>query len=357
MQATPATWQLLLSSGWQGDKSLKALCGGEALDNRLAETLLGSVGSLWNMYGPTETTIWSAALPIESANLGSIPLGPPIANTTFYVVDTKNEPVPIGVAGELLIGGEGLARGYLNRPDLTAEKFISDPFSPLTGARLYRTGDLVRYKNDGTLQFLGRLDHQVKLRGFRIELGEIESVLRREPGVEDAVVLLKGINDDKQLLAWLKADEQYWQNTSGLREKLRQSLPEYMVPSRVFYLKDFPRTPNGKLDRNMLKIPERQSEDEQPLPTEKLTPLQESIARTFRELLNLEKVSLRENFFDIGAHSLLLVRAHHRLKQEVYSQLTLVNFFQYPTIGSLAEFIRGHKIEKVNSLASLHSEA
>ena len=189
MQATPSTWRLLLESGWEGNPHLKILCGGEAWPAQLAEQLLPKCASLWNMYGPTETTIWSAVYAVEKGK--PVLIGRPIANTQFYVVDSHLQPVPVGVPGELLIGGEGLARGYWNRPELTAEKFIADPFSTDAESRLYRTGDLVRYLADGTLEFLGRIDHQVKIRGFRIELGEIESVLRAHSGVSDAVVVVR----------------------------------------------------------------------------------------------------------------------------------------------------------------------
>lgn len=338
MQATPATWQLLLSAGWKGDSRLKILCGGEALEPGLAASLFGCAESVWNMYGPTETTIWSAALRLTGTEGDSIPVGHPIANTTFYVVDQHCQAVPIGVAGELLIGGRGLARGYLNREELTRERFIADPFSDKPGARLYRTGDLVRYRRDGLIEFLGRLDHQVKLRGFRIELGEIESVLRQQAQVSDAVVLLREVNGDRQLVAWLLAEDTD-QDTSAIRSELRVLLPEYMVPSRIILLTQFPRTPNGKLDRGALTIPTHVETNSEKRSVENLTPLQETIASVFREMLNLQRVSLSDNFFDLGAHSLLIVRVHERLKQEIDPELTLVTFFQYPTIGSLAEFL------------------
>ena len=190
MQATPITWRLLLEAGWNGTPRLKALCGGEAFPRDLADELLKRAASVWNMYGPTETTIWSSTLQVEHGE-GPVSLGPPIDNTQFYVLDADNELAPIGVPGELHIGGDGLARGYFRRPELTAEKFIRSQFSSSPHSRLYKTGDLVRRDADGRLEFLGRLDHQVKLRGFRIELGEIETVLARYPGVRDAVVIVR----------------------------------------------------------------------------------------------------------------------------------------------------------------------
>ncbi|MCB0082341.1 MAG: amino acid adenylation domain-containing protein, partial [Caldilineaceae bacterium] len=232
MQATPATWRLLLLYGWPGVPNLKILCGGEALHTELAEKLLPRCASLWNMYGPTETTIWSTIHQVtteqfngseEQSQNGVVPIGHPIANTTIHILDANGQPAPVGVPGDLYIGGEGLARGYFNRPELTAERFIDDPFAAAPQARLYKTGDLAQYRADGTIDFLGRQDDQVKLRGFRIELGEIESVLNRHPGVEQAVVALRedsaGGNDaiddssaggeaNKRLVAYIKPNPQ-----------------------------------------------------------------------------------------------------------------------------------------------------
>jgi len=190
MQGTPATWNLLLESGWQGSKRLRMLCGGESLSRQLADRLLERGAELWNLYGPTETTIWSTLSKVEPSS-EPITIGKPIANTQVYVLDGRLRPVPVGIAGELHVGGDGLARGYLNRPELTREKFIPNPFDPQTGARVYRTGDRVRCLSDGNLQFLGRLDHQVKLRGHRIELGEIETILATHPAIQRAVVSLR----------------------------------------------------------------------------------------------------------------------------------------------------------------------
>src|SRR5208283_4112917 len=221
MQATPVTWKLLIEAGWDGKPALKALCGGEAFPRDLANELVRRAQSVWNMYGPTETTIWSSTIEVKAGE-GAVPIGPPIDNTQFYVLDRNNQPVPIGVAGELHIGGDGLARGYFHRPELTAEKFIADPFreesvrggslgggsSPTeSGARMYKTGDLVRYHADGTIEYLGRLDHQVKLRGFRIELGEIEAVLKGHPGVREAVVMAReDVPGYKRLVAYVVAN-------------------------------------------------------------------------------------------------------------------------------------------------------
>lgn len=343
MQGTPATWKLLIAAGWKGDPNLKILCGGEALDTDLARSLLVRSQSLWNMYGPTETTIWSAVLPIEQVGWTAIPVGRPMQNTSFYVFDTLGEPTPFGVAGELWIGGEGLSRGYLNRPDLTADRFMFKSFQELTqagpGVRLYRTGDLVRYRRDGTLDFLGRIDHQVKLRGFRIELGEIESVLRNFPGVVDAVTLLRESNDDKRLVAYLVFSGGTPPAVATLRDHLRGTLPEYMIPSAFMFLQELPRLPNGKLDRNALPAPEQQLDADGVDFAAAATSLQQTISAAFCRALQVEKVGVDQNFFDLGAHSLLIVRVHEELNQRITVKVPLISFFQYPTIRTLAAFI------------------
>lgn len=340
MQATPATWKLLVAAGWKGDPQLKILCGGEALDNGLARSLLVRSKSLWNMYGPTETTIWSAALHVQAVVSEPVPIGQPIRNTSFYVVNGLGQPVPPGVAGELWIGGEGVARGYLNRPELTAERFLAAPFAEQgTAARVYRTGDLVRHRADGTLEFLGRIDHQVKLRGFRIELGEIESALRSCPGVLDAVVLLRADADDKRLVGYVACGSGPSPAESDLRAALRATLPEYMVPSAFVALPEFPRLPNGKLDRSALPAPERASGSEDAAFTPPVTGLQQTIAEIFRNLLGVERVGLDQNFFDLGAHSLQIVKAHSELNRSLEKKIMLVALFQHPTIRSLAEYM------------------
>lgn len=252
MQATPATWRLLMESGWQESPNLKILCGGEAWPEDLAKSLLSRCGTLWNMYGPTETTIWSAVCQIREGD--AISLGRPIANTQFYIVDSQMQPVPAGTPGELLIGGDGLARGYLNRPELTAKKFIPDTFGPDKIARLYRTGDTVRYLPDGRLEFVGRLDQQVKIRGFRIELGDIENALCSTPGVQQAVVVVREDGHEKHLVAYIVATVDQKPSAVDLRSYLRQKLPVYMIPSSFVFIKSMPLTPNGKIDRKALRM-------------------------------------------------------------------------------------------------------
>ena len=253
MQATPATWRLLLEAGWEGNNNFKILCGGEALPRDLAVELLKRGSSVWNMYGPTETTVWSTTSRI-TADGSPITIGRPIANTEVYVLDSHLEPVPVGVPGELYIGGAGVARGYLHRPELTAEKFIAHPFRDReSGARLYRTGDLARFRANGELECLGRIDNQVKVRGFRIELGEIESVLGQYPGVKQSVVVAReDTPGDKRLVAYVAVHKGQSLGVDALREFLKQRLPDYMLPSRFVFLDALPLTPNGKVDRKAL---------------------------------------------------------------------------------------------------------
>ena len=303
MQATPVTWKLLIEAGWEGKPALKVLCGGEAFPRDLANELVRRAQSVWNMYGPTETTIWSSTLEVKAGE-GSVPIGPPIDNTQFYVLDTANQLVPIGVAGELYIGGDGLARGYFHRPELTAEKFGSDPFRPDTNARMYKTGDLVRRVPDGTIEFLGRLDHQVKLRGFRIELGEIETALARYPGVREAVVIVReDIPGDKRLVAYVTSDQQAI-TVATVREALTGKLPNYMLPSAVVRLDAMPLTPNGKIDRKALPAPDTGRAARQREYVAPRTEQEKTLSAIWAEVLHLERVGIQDNLFELGADSL-----------------------------------------------------
>ena len=334
MQATPATWHLLLESGWEGKADLRIFCGGEALTSELAGKLLPRCQELWNMYGPTETTIWSSTERITSAE--KIFLGPPIANTQFYVLDDQQQPVAPGDCGELLIGGDGLARGYLKRPELTAERFIPNPNG--VPSRLYRTGDLVRCRPEGSLEFLGRLDQQVKLRGFRIELGEIESVLANIPGISRAAVILREDRPgDKRLVAYYTGSDDL--SSTSLRQALRTTLPDYMIPSAFQHLEQFPLTPNAKLDRKALAQPAIK----RPLLAQEFiaprTSIEKQLAALWCELLQLEEIGIDDSFFELGGHSLDAVRMtslyHSRFGQEI----SPVKVFQYPTIAKLSRFL------------------
>jgi acyl-coenzyme A synthetase/AMP-(fatty) acid ligase len=246
---------MLLSTAWKGNPRLRLLCGGEALPRQLADQLLNRGKCLWNMYGPTETTVWSTLQRVE-AGTGPVPIGRPIANTQVYVLRADFSAFAVGEIGSLYIGGAGLTRGYRNRPDLTAEHFVPDPFSGQPGARLYHTGDLARFLPDGTLECLGRVDHQVKVRGFRIELGEIETVLGSHSAVRETVVAARtATTGETQLAAYFVPRSGSSPSISELRQFLGERLPEYMVPTDIEMLSSLPLTPNGKIDRKALPAP------------------------------------------------------------------------------------------------------
>jgi len=340
LQATPTTWRMLLDSGWEGKSGLKVLCGGEYMGPDLAARLLPRCKELWNVYGPTETTIWSSAQRVLSPD--RIFLNPLLANTQFYVVDDKMNLVPPGETGELLIGGIGLARGYLHRPELTAEKFVPDPWSALPGARLYHSGDLVRRRSDDSLECLGRLDHQVKLRGFRIELGEIESALEKIEGIRQAVVIVREDRPgDQRLVAYYTGAEAL--SPVLLLQSLKSVLPEYMLPASFLRLEQFPLTPNAKLDRKALPAPERKRP---PLAQEFIaprTPLETQLASLWCELLDLDRVGIDDSFFDLGGNSLAVVRMAALGNSRLGREIPPVKVFQYPTIAQLCRFLdHGH---------------
>jgi amino acid adenylation domain-containing protein len=347
LQGTPATWRLLIEAGWRGGAGFKALCGGEAFPPALAAELGERAGSIWNLYGPTETTIWSAVAEVRDLAAGApVPVGRPIDATRIHLLGRlgpHGEPVPAGVAGELLIGGAGLARGYLARPDLTAEKFVPDPFAAAPGERLYRTGDLARYRPDGRLECLGRLDAQVKVRGFRIELGEIEAVLALHPAVAQAAVAARGEGEARGLVAYVvprSADQPL--DAGELRAALRRSLPDYMVPAIVMELAALPLTPNGKVDRRALPAPERSRPAAGYAPPR--TPAEEILAGVWERVLGLAgegadetaRVGIHDNFFDLGGHSVLAIQIVARAR-EAGLLLTPIQIFQRPTIAELAE--------------------
>jgi len=290
---------------------------------------------------------------MRSEEPGSVPIGRPIANLEVYVLDRQGNAVPVGVPGELHIGGVGLARGYVGRPDLTAERFVPHPYSTIPGARLYKTGDLVRYRVDGNLEFLGRMDHQVKLRGFRIELGEIEAVLSRFPGVQETVVLLREDSHiGKYLVAYIVADQQSVVSTTDLRRFLQAELPNYMVPSQFVLLETLPLTLNGKLDRRALPAPETTVQKPEDLFEEPRTELERGIAQIWQELLGRGKVGLHNNFFDLGGHSLLMIQVHKKLQEKFDLDVTLVDLFTYPTVSSLVRYLSSRRSEEPPSQPS-----
>jgi len=340
LQATPATWRLLDAAGaGTGLSGLRILCGGEALSRDLAERLLGWGGAVWNLYGPTETTIWSAAERLEGTPASSAaPIGGPIANTRLYVLDRGLEPVATGSRGELYIAGEGLARGYGGRAGLTAERFVACPFEG-GGARMYRTGDLARWRADGTLEFLGRLDHQVKLRGFRIELGEIEAALTGHPDVDQAIVVARAEPaGEARLVAYLTpASPQAAPSTAALREHLRATLPEIMVPSLIVVLQAWPLTANGKIDRRALPAPDRQGDTAAYVAPR--TDTERLLAQVWGQVLDLDQVGADDNFFELGGHSLLAAQAIARLRERLAQPIPLQALFQHPTLKRLAQHI------------------
>ncbi len=343
MQATPATWRMLLAAGWGGVPGLKILCGGEALPSDLAQQLLATGAAIWNMYGPTETTIWSTVFEVGATQLSqtSIPIGRPIANTQIYLLDSHLQPVPIGVPGELHIGGDGLARGYLNRPELTQEKFIRNPFSQEQGSRLYKTGDLARFLHDGNVEYVGRIDHQVKIRGFRIELGEIEVVLRQHPSVLQAVVIAReDVPGDKRLVAYVVVKQEHIPaSPSELRRFLKEQLLDYMVPTAFVFLDTLPLTPNGKIDRRALPAPDTShfiSDNNFVAPRNST---EEILAAIWAQVLGLERVGIHDNFFELGGHSLLATQVISRVRQALGVEMPIQLLFETPTIADLATAI------------------
>jgi amino acid adenylation domain-containing protein len=339
MQATPATYRMLIDAGWQGDRELAALIGGEPLPAELIAPLLQRTKALWNMYGPTETTIWSSIQRITTPD-EDITIGRPIANTEFYVLDQSLQPVPIGVPGELFIGGDGLARGYRGRPELTSEKFIPHPLDGRIGERLYRTGDQAKYRHSGQVVHLGRLDNQVKIRGFRIELGEIETALTRHPHVAQAVVAVrKDPSGDANLVAYVIAASEASVSSADLRQHLRTTLPDYMLPQYVVTLSEFPLTPNGKVDRKRLPDPERRSDDAGRTYEAPRTPTEETICEIWAELLQVSQVGIHDDFFELGGHSLRAVALVSRLVDCFNVDVPLQVLFEAATPARLADKI------------------
>ena len=295
-----------------------------------------------NEYGPTETVVGCSIfeLAARDAAPGAIPIGRPIANVNLYVLDTHRQPVAVGVSGELYIGGDGLARGYLNRPELTSERFIPHPFSTIPGERLYRTGDLVRYRPDGIIEFLGRIDHQVKLRGFRIELGEIEETLRQSPEVQETVVVVReDTHDDKRLVAYVVPTPGQTPTTESLRNVSKKRLPEYMVPSSFIFLDVLPLTPNGKVDRNALPVPETTREATEDTYVAPSSLVQQQLIEIWEELLNIRPIGIRDNFFSLGGHSLLAARMVNKIEQICGKKLPLSALFADATIEHLVHVL------------------
>ena len=337
MQSTPSSWKLLVDAGWEGHDDFKILCGGEALSERLADQLLERAASLWNLYGPTETTVWSTTARVK-ANKRPVPIGRPIANTRLFILDSHLHPVPIGVPGELCVGGDGVARGYRNRPDLTAERFILNPFSDPPEARLYRTGDLARYLPDGNIEFYCRIDNQVKIRGYRIELGEVESVLAQHPAIQQAVVIAReDTPGDRRLVAYCVATADSNPLPHDLRSYLKHKLPDYMIPSTFVLLDSLPLAPNGKLDRKALPAPDHGRPELDDGFAAPKTPLEETLANIWAEFLKLDKVGIHDNFFHLGGHSLLATQVVSHIRDSFQLDLPLRTLFEAPTIQGIAQ--------------------
>ncbi|MCX4078081.1 nonribosomal peptide synthetase DhbF [Bacillus subtilis] len=331
MQATPTLWHALVTSEPEKLRGLRVLVGGEALPSGLLQALQDLHCSVTNLYGPTETTIWSAAAFLEEGLQGVPPIGKPIWNTQVYVLDNGLQPVPPGVVGELYLAGTGLARGYFHRPDLTAERFVADPYGP-PGTRMYRTGDQARWRADGSLDYIGRADHQIKIRGFRIELGEIDAVLANHPHIEQAAVVVREDQPgDKRLAAYVVADAAI--DTAELRRYMGASLPDYMVPAAFVEMDELPLTPNGKLDRKALPAPDFSTSVSDRAPR---TPQEEILCDLFAEVLGLARVGIDDSFFELGGHSLLAARLMSRIREVMGAELGIAKLFDEPTVAGLA---------------------
>lgn len=339
MQATPVSWKMLLAAGWQQKKPFTVLCGGEAFPAELAQQLLLQKSlTVWNLYGPTETTVWSTTHKLDreqQAQTSTVPIGTPIANTTIYILDRGLNPVPIGVAGELYIGGAGVALGYFGQPELTQNRFLeSDTFSH----RIYRTGDLARYRPDGTLECLGRLDQQVKVRGFRIELGEIEICLAQHSNVNEAAVYTQIHNGETLLVAYIVLADTAPENLLlELKTHLQKQLPDYMLPNHFMAVDALPLTPNGKVDRKAL--PNIDFTTAQRTYVAPRNEIETGLCEIWQSLLSIERVGIEDNFFELGGHSLLAVRLRLEVEIKFQRDVSLVQMFSHQTVAQLAELI------------------
>jgi surfactin family lipopeptide synthetase A len=345
LQATPATWRMLIQTGWTGSRGLKAITGGEALSRDLADQLLDRAGTLWNMYGPTETTVYSTAVKIERDKL--ITIGRPVGNTQAYVLDASRNLLPLGIPGELYLGGAGLARGYWNRPELTAERFVPNPLAEDPAERIYRTGDVVRFRPDGGIELLGRCDQQVKLRGFRIELGEVEAVLSQHPAVSQAAAAIcdDGTGDPRLIGYFVRSANSANGNgaeadSTALRNYLKSRLPDYMVPALLVELDTLPLTASGKLDRPSLRVPDVVVALPSPDSSTLDDALECELAAIWKRLLRVSQVGRNDNFFELGGHSLLAVQMLAQAERHFGSAPPLRTIFEQPTLAEVAATIR-----------------
>ncbi len=358
----PAVMEMLMASVMRQAQRLPdslrvVMMSGDAISVTLPDQIRSLANPSIQVYsfgGATEGSIWSICYPIDRVEpeWPSIPYGKPIANQRFHILDAQLNPVPVGVAGELHIGGVGVALGYFRRPELTAQRFIADPFFNEPNARLYKTGDRGRYMPDGTIQFLGRMDYQVKIRGFRVELGEIEAAVTQYAGVREAAILVReDVPGSKLLCAYVVAQPGEAIEVAGLRQALRQKLPDYMVPSFILLLDMLPLTANGKVDRKALPKPEAVTADRTAIALPQ-TQLERQIAQIWAQHLQIEAIGLNDNFFDLGGHSLLMVKIHSELQalvgSELKTELNIVDLFQFPTIATLVSHLQ-HQQTKVSA--------
>ena len=352
LQATPVTWSLLTGSGWEGNNSLKALCGGEALQPNLAKNLVPLVGSLWNMYGPTETTVWSSCQRITDHN--HIYVGKPVNNTTIHILNGEQEQPP-GAVGEVCIGGLGVSKGYHKRDDLNREKFIR-----LDGSLIYRTGDQGRITRDGQLEIFGRNDNQIKFHGFRIEPGEIEFHLGKIKNVNEAVVKLHRFSDDdERLAAFLNVNETFSFDRDEIAGELEKEIPSYMIPSLYMVMNEFPRTLNGKIDKKALVYDPERAADKQDADVDDkdLTPVEEKMLALWREVLRINSIKANENFFDAGGNSLLVLSLLNRIEETFGARLSFVDLVSNPTVKSLAAKLTDRNNKPENRIELKHTEA
>jgi amino acid adenylation domain-containing protein len=341
MQATPYTWRIMLEAGWDSSNPIKVLCGGEALPKELAERIAKQAASLWNVYGPTETTIWSTINEIK-ADDELITVGRPIDNTSIYILDNFQNPLPAGKAGEIYIGGDGVAKGYLNQPVLTAEKFVADPFSQIPNAKMYRTGDMGRFLANGEIECLGRIDSQIKIRGYRIEAGEIEHHLVSQYNVKEAVVIARADkNGIDKLVAYLVIKDGYQGESDiaqikGWRAELRNLVPEYMVPDDFIIVPAMPLTPNGKIDKKALANQNVKLAESINLFVAPRTDIERLVAEIWSEFLEIDNIGIYDNFFELGGHSLIAVQVMTRIEKLTGKRLPLAALFENSTIEKLA---------------------
>jgi thioesterase domain-containing protein/acyl carrier protein len=364
MQATPTTWRILLLAGWQGDPQLTAIAGGEGFPKDLASEMAACCKAVWNGYGPTETTIYATYQRISEKHLADCPgefaaIGSPIANTAMLILDKNGEPVPVGVPGELYIGGEGVAAGYLNREELTKEKFVakSHALSSLIPppSPLYKTGDLVRYLPGGEIEFLGRIDNQVKIRGFRVELGEIEETMKQFPGVANAAVaVFSDKTGSQQLVGYTVWEKENDGKMDALKTFLRSQLPGFMVPAIFVEMDVLPMNTSLKVDRKALPKPELSSLSGSKFEAPK-TPGEKLLADVWKELLGVEKVGIHDDFFELGGHSLAAVQMMSKVKAETGVKLPLTTLFQHSTVEKLAVQLNGFHNKKYQGQANGHS--